>query len=54
MNTQDLTKDLGTLLVGEDAVRLGLIRQVGGIDKALGRLHEMIEENRKQKKKAGR
>ncbi len=47
MNTTDMTKDLGTLLVGEDAVRLGLIRQVGGIDRALRRLREMIKRRRK-------
>ena len=47
MNTADMTKDLGTLLVGEDAVRLGLIRQVGGIDRALRRLREMIRRRRK-------
>ena len=43
MSTKDMTKDLGTLLVGEDAVKLGLIRHVGGIDKALKRLHELIQ-----------
>ncbi|WP_331001258.1 ClpP family protease [Lientehia hominis] len=48
MSTKDLTKDLGTLLVGEDTVRLGLIHQVGGIDKALKRLHEMIDERRSE------
>lgn len=39
-----LTKDLGTILVGEEAVSKGLIHQVGGIKEALARLHEMIEE----------
>lgn len=39
-----LTKDLGTILVGEEAVSKGLIRQVGGIKEALAKLHEMIEE----------
>ena len=39
-----LTKDLGTILVGEEAVSKGLIRQVGGIKEALSKLHEMIEE----------
>lgn len=47
MSTKDLTKDLGTLLVGEDTVKIGLIHQVGGIDKALKRLHEMIEKQKK-------
>lgn len=39
-----LTKDLGTILVGEEAVSKGLIHQVGGIKEALAKLHEMIEE----------
>ncbi len=43
MNTKDLTKDLGTLLVGEDAVRLGLIGNMGGISDAIRRLREMME-----------
>ena len=46
MNTGMLTKDLGTILVGEQAVKEGLISEVGGIDKALGRLHHMIEKKR--------
>ncbi len=37
-----LTKDVGTILVGEDAVKYGIIDEVGGIDKAIARLHEMI------------
>ncbi len=37
-----LTKDVGTILVGEDAVKHGIIDEVGGIDKAIARLHEMI------------
>lgn len=37
-----LTKDLGTILVGEEAVKEGLIDEIGGIDKALRKLHELI------------
>ncbi len=37
-----LTKDVGTILVGEDAVKYGIIDEVGGIDNAIARLHEMI------------
>ena len=42
-NTKMLTKDLGTVLVGKDAVEKGLIDQVGGIRDALDKLYEMIE-----------
>ncbi|MCI9138981.1 Clp protease [bacterium 1XD42-8] len=43
MNTQDLSKDLGTLLVGKDVVEKGLLDEVGGIKRALEKLHEMIK-----------
>ena len=39
-----LTKDVGTILVGEEAVNRGIIDEVGGIDKAIGKLHAMISE----------
>ena len=39
-----LTKDVGTILVGEEAVKRGIIDEVGGIDKAIGKLHSMIQE----------
>jgi len=44
METGILTKDMGTILVGEDAVQCGIIDEVGGIDKAIRRLHNMIQE----------
>jgi len=44
MNTSIMTRDLGTLLVGEDAVKEGLIHKVGGIQQALEKLYEMIEQ----------
>ncbi len=44
MNTDMLSKDLGTILVGEDAVREGLINEVGGIQKAVCHLHKLIEK----------
>lgn len=43
LNTEMLTRDLGTVLVGEEAVKKGLIDQVGGIRDALVRLYEMID-----------
>ncbi len=42
-NTEMLTRDLGTMLVGEQAVDEGLINEVGGIREALRKLYEMIE-----------
>lgn len=45
METEVLTKDVGTILVGEEAVTHGIIDEVGGIKEAIERLHEMIEGN---------
>lgn len=46
LNTGMLTKDLGTILVGAQAVTEGIINEVGGIDEAMKKLHDMIEESR--------
>ena len=42
MDTGMLTKDLGTILVGRQAVEEGLIDEVGGIKQALTKVKEMI------------
>ena len=47
----ELVKDVGTLLEGREAVREGLIDEVGGMSDALGKLHEMIDEERTKKSK---
>ncbi len=39
--TGDLARDIGTVLVGRDAVECGLIDQVGGMHDALKKLHEL-------------
>lgn len=46
MNTQMLTKDLGTILVGQQAVEEGIIDAVGGISDAFSTLYHMIEERK--------
>ena len=45
VNTKMLTKDLGTILVGEDAVKAGLINEVGGISQAFAKLSELMKKN---------
>ena len=42
LNTEFLTKDIGSVLVGEETVKEGIINEVGGIKEALSKLHEMI------------
>lgn len=51
LNSNQLVKDVGTLLEGEEAVKEGLIDEVGGLSDALGKLHEMIEEKKTALKK---
>lgn len=44
MNTSMLSKDLGTVLVGKEAVENGLVQEVGGIRQALSKLQEMMKK----------
>ncbi len=46
LNTEQLVKDFGSILVGKDAVDQGIIDEIGGIDVALKKLTEMIEERK--------
>lgn len=43
MNNEQLVKDIGSMLVGREAVEEGLIDAVGGIQDAIEKLHGMIE-----------
>ena len=49
MNTGMLTKDLGTILVGKDAVEERIINEVGEIQQAFEKLHEMIDQPKLKK-----
>ena len=49
LNKGILTKDLGTILVGEEAVKEGIINEIGGIDQAVNKLHDLIEEEKIKK-----
>lgn len=44
MQTDELMNDTGTILIGEDAVKEGLIDEVGGVKEALNKLNEFIED----------
>ena len=46
LNTEMLTRDLGTVLVGEETVKEGLIDQVGGIREAFEKLHQLMENEK--------
>lgn len=44
LQTDELLNDVGTMLIGKQAVDCGLIDQVGGIHEALNKLNEFIKE----------
>lgn len=43
LETHDLLNDMGTILIGKQAVDIGLIDDIGGISQALKKLREMID-----------
>jgi len=52
MQTGELASDIGSVVEGEDAVKFGLIDQLGGLDYALEYLHGEIRKNREAKARA--
>lgn len=44
--TNDLLNDMGTILIGKQAVDCGLINEVGGISDSLNKLNELIKKNK--------
>lgn len=45
--TDELLNDMGTILIGNQAVEYGLIDKVGGISDALAKLNQLIDEKKK-------
>lgn len=48
MQTGELVMDVGTVLDGEDAVKIGLIDYLGGLSDAIDCLFKLIDENKSQ------
>ena len=48
LDTGQLAKDVGSVLVGKEAVNEGLINEDGGINKAIQKLYELIEQKKQQ------
>ncbi|HHW27467.1 MAG TPA: translocation-enhancing protein TepA [Firmicutes bacterium] len=48
--TGELARDIGTVLVGKEAVDVGLIDEVGGLSQAVRKLRDMIEERENKEK----
>ena len=45
-NTHELAKDIGSVLVGKEAVDVGLVNEVGGIKDAFSTLYALINEEK--------
>ncbi|MDF2943864.1 MAG: tepA [Herbinix sp.] len=45
LDTNQLAKDVGSILVGEETVKKGIINEVGGIKEALAKINEMIDSS---------
>lgn len=50
LQTGELAADVGSVIYGEEAVKLGIIDQIGGLSDALSCLHEMIDQRKRQQK----
>ncbi len=48
-NTRELTKDIGSVLIGEQAVFCGIIDRVGGISDAMNCLYDLINTKKNSK-----
>jgi ATP-dependent protease ClpP protease subunit len=48
LDTNQLAKDLGSILVGQEAVNKGIIDSVGGIKEALAKINEMIDAGKRK------
>ncbi len=48
LNTGELANDIGTILIGKEAVEYGLIDEVGGIAKAREKLLQLIEDRKRK------
>jgi ATP-dependent protease ClpP protease subunit len=42
---EDLVSDVGSVLIGKEAVECGLINEVGGLKEAMKKLRELIKED---------
>jgi ATP-dependent protease ClpP protease subunit len=49
LKTGELANDVGTILFGEEAVKYGLIDEMGGLKEALKKLYELIAKRKKNK-----
>lgn len=48
MKTDEIATDTGSVLNGDEAVKVGIIDQLGGLSDALDALYKMIREKSEQ------
>lgn len=48
LQTDELLNDMGTILIGKQAVEYGIIDEVGGISESLKKLNELIDARKKE------
>ena len=51
LQTGELAADVGSVIYGEEAVKLGIIDRIGGLSDALGCLHDMIRRRRQEEQR---
>ncbi|WP_206830739.1 ClpP family protease [Alicyclobacillus fructus] len=53
LNTGEMAKDIGTTVVGRDAVKYGLCDEVGGLGQAMRKLKDLIRERKDSRQGVG-
>ncbi|EPS48664.1 translocation-enhancing protein TepA [Clostridium botulinum CFSAN002367] len=48
LQSDELLNDMGTILIGKQAVESGIINEVGGVKEALDKLNNLIDEKQKE------
>ena len=48
--TGELSRDIGTSVIGKDAVKFGLIDEIGGVSQALNKVQELVRANKEAAK----
>ena len=54
LNTGEMAADVGSVIYGKEAVKLGLIDHLGGLSDALACLHQRMREEKERRDRDGR
>jgi ATP-dependent protease ClpP protease subunit len=47
-STSELANDVGTVIIGPEAVKYGLIKEIGGLHQSLAKLQELIKKSKEE------